>query len=184
MEMLSRPRHPLALRTMKQTKAMQRHEFKILFSVWCVLVIVMLLLAKEILSVPGLYYDEAVFAGMAKDFLTGRIHGHHMPGHEVITVFSRPFPLFVQPYLGALKSWLLLPGFQLFGHSVTTLRSANLFWGGLALLFLMLGTWRWLGLRIALLAGSLLALDPTHFFICLWDWGVAVPSFLCRALCF
>src|SRR5438093_1619308 len=142
MEMLSRPRHPVALRTMKQTKARQRHEFKILFSVWCVLAIVMLLLAKEILSVPGLYYDEAVFAGMAKDFLTGQNHGGHMPGYVVTAISGHPFPLFIQPYLGALKSWLLMPAFQFFGSSVPVLRSSNLFWGLVSLLFLMLGTWR------------------------------------------
>ena len=122
------------------------------------------LLAKQNLSVPGLYYDEAVFAGMAKDFLTGQIHGQHMPGYEVTAVFGRPFPLFVQSYLGALKSWMLMPGFQFFGHSVAVLRSSNLFWGLISLLFFMLGTWRWLGLRTALFAGSLLALGFDLFF--------------------
>src|SRR5439155_14443505 len=48
----------------------------------------------------------------------------------------------------------------------------------------MLGSWRWLGLRTALFAGSLLALDSTYFFLCVWDWGVAVPSFLCRSVSF
>ena len=83
----------------------------------------MVLLAKENLSVPGLYYDEAVFAGMAKDFLTGQIHGHHMPGHETIEIFRRPFPVFIQIYLGALKSWMLIPAFRFFGYSVLVLRA-------------------------------------------------------------
>jgi uncharacterized membrane protein len=144
----------------------------------------MLLLAKDTLSGPGLYYDEAVFAGMAKDFLTGQVHGQHMPGHVVISIFGRPFPVFIQLYLGALKSWMLMPGLGLFGYSVVVLRATNLLWGLFALLFFMLGTWRWLGLRVALFGGSLLALDPTYFFLCLWDWGSAVPSFVCRFLCF
>jgi len=79
---------------------------------------------------------------------------------------------------------MLMPVFQFFGYSVAVLRSANLFWGLVALLFFMLGTWRWLGLRVALLAGSLLALDSTYFFLCVWDWGTAVPSFVCRCLSF
>jgi len=162
----------------------QRRELGALISTWFVLAIVMLLLAKENLSVPGLYYDEAVFAGMAKDFLTGSTHGQHMPGHETIEIFGRPFPVFIQIYLGALKSWMLIPAFRFFGCSVVVLRAANLFWGVAALLFLMLGTWRWLGLRTALFAGSLLALDSTYFFLCIWDWGAAVPSFLCRCLGF
>ena len=144
----------------------------------------MLLLAKENLSVPGLYYDEAIFTGLAKDFLTGHIHGQHMPGYEVTQIFGPPFPIFVQSYLGALKSWMLMPSFRLFGYSVAVLRSANLFWGLVSLLFFILGTWRWLGVRIALIAGPLLAFDSTYFFLCVLDWGAAVPSFLCRCLSF
>jgi hypothetical protein len=151
---------------------------------WLVLVVVMVLLARKNLSVPGLYYDEAVFAGMTKDFLTGQIHGQHMPGSEVAQIFGRPFPVFVQSYLGALKCWMLVPGFQLFGHTVAVLRGSNLFWSCLSLLLFMLGTWRWLGLRPALIAGTLLALDPAYFFLGILDWGVAVPSFLCRCAAF
>jgi len=145
---------------------------------------IMALLARQNLSVPGLYYDEAVFAGMAKDFVTGHVHGHHMPDHQIITLAGRPFPLFVQTYLGALKSWMLIPAFSSFGPSVATLRATNLFWQLVALLFLMLGTWRWLGLTTALIAGVLLAFDPTFLFLSVLDWGVANPSFLCRCACF
>ena len=165
-------------------KTGRSRELGVVISIWFVLAVVMLLLAKENLSVPGLYYDEAVFAGMAKDFLTGQVHGQHMPSHVVTSIFGRPFPVFIQLYLGALKSWMLMPGLGLFGYSVVVLRATNLLWGLVALLFFMLGIWRWLGLRIALFGGSLLALDPTYFFLCLWDWGSAVPSFVCRCLCF
>ena len=70
-----------------------------------------------------------------------------------------------------------MPGFRFFGYSVVVLRASNLFWGLVALLFFMLGTWRWLGLRTALFAGSLLALDSTYFFLCVWDWGVGSSQF-------
>src|SRR5438046_2245649 len=117
----------------------QTRELGVVISIWFVLAITMLLLAKENLSVPGLYYDEAVFAGMAKDFLTGQVHGQHMPGHVVTQIFGRPFPFFIQIYLGALKSWMFMPGLGLFGYSVAVLRATNLFWGFVALLFFMLG---------------------------------------------
>jgi hypothetical protein len=159
-------------------------EFIFLIAAWLVLAIMMALLARQNLSVPGLYYDEAVFAGMAKDFITGHLHGQHMPDHQVITVAGRPFPFFVQTYLGALKSWMLIPAFSSFGPSVATLRATSLFWQLIALLFLMLGAWRWLGLATALIAGVLLGFDPTFFFLSVLDWGVAVPSFLCRCACF
>jgi hypothetical protein len=161
-----------------------RREFVILLLSWLALATTMGLLAKQNLERPGLYYDEAVFAGMAKDFITGHVHGQHMPDHQVITLAGRPFPLFIQTYLGALKSWMLIPAFSNFGPSVTVLRATNLFWQLIALLFLMLGSWRWLGLATAIIAGVLLALDPTFLFLSVLDWGVAVPSFLCRCACF
>jgi Dolichyl-phosphate-mannose-protein mannosyltransferase len=159
-------------------------EFVVLIAAWMALATMMTLLARQNLSVPGLYYDEAVFAGMAKDFVTGHVHGQHMPDHQVITLAGRPFPFFIQTYLGALKSWMLIPALSSFGPSVATLRATNLFWQLIALLFLMLGAWRWLGLVTALITGVLLIFDPTFFFLSVLDWGVAVPSFLCRSACF
>src|SRR5437588_6141682 len=151
-------------------------EFIVLIAAWMALATMMALLARQNLSVPGLYYDEAVFAGLAKDFVTGHVHGQHMPDHQVISLAGRPFPLFVQTYLGALKSWMLVPAFRIFGSSVAVLRATNLFWQLIALLFLMLATWRWLGLAAALIAGVLLAFDPTYFFFSVLDWGGVVPS--------
>jgi len=93
----------------------------------------MFFLAKENLSVPGLYYDEAVFAGMAKDFLTGQIHGQHMPGHVVTSIFGRPFPVlsaaafvFISPLFGggvakpaALSSPVFLPASGFLTRSIS-----------------------------------------------------------------
>src|SRR5438477_10332553 len=129
-------------------------EFIVLIAAWMALATMMALLARQNLSVPGLYYDEAVFAGLAKDFVTGHVHGQHIPNHETITLFGRPFPFFVQSYLGALKSWMLIPAFYLFGPTFAVLRATTLFWAQLALLFLMLGPWRWLGLGTAIIAGA------------------------------
>ncbi|HEX4639414.1 MAG TPA: glycosyltransferase family 39 protein [Chthoniobacterales bacterium] len=162
----------------------QSRELLIVIGVWIVLAAITVLLARQNLSAPGLYYDEAVFAGLAKDFVTGHVHGQHMPDHETIMIAGRPFPLFVQTYLGALKSWMLIPVFQLFGSTFAALRASNIFWELIALLFLMLGAYRWLGFGAALITGALLALDPTYFFISTLDWGVAVPSFVCRCACF
>src|SRR5438105_2786233 len=163
---------------------LRRHELILLLAVWAVLAAGIVLLAKQNLSVPGLYYDEAVFAGMAKDFVTGHVHGQHMPDHQILMLAGRPFPLFIQTYLGALKSWMLIPAFSTFGSNVAVLRATNLFCQLIALLFLMLATRRWFGLATALIAGVLLAVDPTFLFLSVLDWGVAGPSFLCRCACF
>ena len=162
---------------------MRRRRLFVLLAAWLVLAGAMLLLARQNFSAPGLYYDEALFAGMAKDFVTGHVHGQHMPDHEVVTFLGRPFPVFAQAYLGALKSWMLIPSFSLLGPTVAVLRSTTVLWGAIALLFLMLGTWRWFGLSTALIAGALLAFDPAYFFLSVLDWGAAVPSFVCRCAC-
>lgn len=135
------------------------------------------------LAVPGTYYDEAVFAGLAKDFVVGQKR-LHMPGCERITVFNRPFPVFVQPYIGALKSWIFIPSFSLFGANLATARLTTAFLAIASLLFFMLGVKRWLGSGAAIFGGTLFALDPTWFFLGILDWGAAVPALLCRCLAF
>src|SRR5438552_13074504 len=153
----------------------RQRELILLVAAWVVLAAAMILLARQNLSVPGLYYDEAVFAGMAKDFITGNVHGEHMPDHQVVRLAGRPFPLFIQTYLGTLKSWMLIPAFRIFGPTVAVLRATTLFWSLIALLLLMLVTWRWLGLATALIVRTLLAFDPMFFFLLLMVLVVAVP---------
>ena len=159
-------------------------ELMLVLGAWFVLALVSVLFAKQNLSAPGLYYDEAIFAGMAKDFLIGHVHGQHLPDHETMTLFGRPFPFFVQTYLGALKCWMLIPAFQVFGSTFAVLRATNLFCQVIALLLLMLGACRWLGVGTAIIAGALLAFDPSYFFVSMLDWGVAGPSFVCRCASF
>src|ERR1700730_17746963 len=89
----------------------RRRELTFLLTLWAVLAATMILLARQNLSVPRLYYDEAVFAGLAKDVVTRRAHGQHMADHQVVPLAARAFSLFVQTYLGALKSWMLIPPF-------------------------------------------------------------------------
>src|SRR6202022_1049538 len=152
-------------------KSSRTREFVVMIAAWLFLAILTISLAKQNLSVPGLYYDEAVFGGLAKDFLTGEVRHRHMPNNEVAAFFGRRFPIFVQPYLGALKSWMLMPAFGLFGTSVAVLRAMTLCSGLIALLFFMLAAWQWLGIRTALVAGAVLATDPTYFFLGVFDWG-------------
>jgi hypothetical protein len=158
-------------------------DFLAVLAVWLLLAGTLIFLAWPNISVPGLYYDEAQCAGMAKDFLTGHPH-RHMPGTRFLSIGVHRFPMFAQIYIGAVKSWLLLPSFVVFGASLPVLRLTALCLGLGSLLLFMLWTWRWLGKDTALVAGALLALDPTFFFISVLDWGLVLPSFLCRFACF
>jgi hypothetical protein len=163
--------------------ANRSRDFLAVLAVWLLLAVFLVFLAWPNTSAPGLYYDEAECAGMAKDFLTG--HSQlHMPGSTSVNLWGRPFPTFAVPYIGGLKSWLLMPSFAVFGTSLPVLRLTALGWGLGSLLLFMLWTWRWLGRNTALLAGTLLALDPTFLFTSVLDWGLVLPSFLCRFTCF
>lgn len=157
-----------------------KREFPILLGGWLALAALLFGVGWQNLSSPGLFYDEAIYGGLTKDFLTGHPEGGHMPGVSTAQIFGGPFPVFVQPYLGALKCWLLIPIFKLFGSTMAVLRGANLFFSASALLIFMLWAWRLLGLTEALLAGLLLAVDPAFFFLGVLDWGSLLPSLLCR----
>jgi hypothetical protein len=157
-----------------------KREFAILLGGWLVLAAFIFGMGWQNLSSPGLFYDEAVYAGVTKDFVMNHAPGGHMPGVATTEIFGGPFPIFVQAYLGALKCWMLIPAFKIFGTTMAVLRASNLFFCATALLIFMLWTWRLLGLAEALLAGLLLALDPAFFFLGVLDWGSLLPSLLCR----
>lgn len=144
------------------------------------LVVALLWLGGVTATSLGYNYDEAIFAGMAKDFTTGEVHGHHMPGYGTAELWNRPFPIWIQPYLGAVKSWQLIPLFTFFEPSVFIARMSNLSWTLVGLLFFMLWAWKLFGLAEAVAGGLLLGLDPSFFFLGLLDWGSFVPSFVCR----
>jgi hypothetical protein len=95
-------------------------------------------------------------------------------------LWNKPFPVFVQGYLGAVKCWMLLPTFAVFGASIAVMRFTMLGWALLGLLFLVLWVQRARGPTEAVLAGLVLVADPAFFFPTVCDWGAFVPSFFFR----
>jgi len=157
-----------------------RRELRILLAGWLALALAWLWLGSTNTNTPGYNYDEAIYAGMAKDFTTGEVHGHHMPGNGTAKLWNRPFPIWIQPYLGAVKSWQLIPLFTFAEPSVALARMSNLAWALIGLLFFMLWVWKLFGLTEAIAGALLLATDPAVYFVSLLDWGSFVPSFACR----
>jgi hypothetical protein len=149
---------------------------------WLVLAAAALLLAWPTVRDTGLDYDEALYGHLTKDFLQGKHCPQHMPGSSSVDIGNRPFPVFVQGYLGAVKCWLLLPSFALCGTSVTTMRFTMLAWGLVGVLFLMLWIQRVRGNAEAVLVGLLTVADPAFFFPTVCDWGAFVPGFLFRCV--
>ena len=162
------------------TSAAPARELSILIGVWLALAIAWLWLGGATASKLGFNYDEAIFAGLAKDFTTGEIHGHHMPGSGTVNLWNRPFPVWNQPYLGSVKSWQLIPLFTFFEPGVALARMSNLAWALVGLLFFMLWVRKLFGLSEAIAGALLIATDPAFFYLSLLDWGSFVPSFVCR----
>jgi 4-amino-4-deoxy-L-arabinose transferase-like glycosyltransferase len=160
-----------------------RREVGFLILGWLLIAILAVALSKQNLSTPGLYYDEAVSGGLAKDFITGYPQPH-MSNVQLCNVFGHPFPLFVQSYYGALKSWLLIPPVGVCGATLAVLRLTSLACALVALLFFVLAVRLWLGLAAAIVAGALFVADPSCFFLGLLDWGPAIPPLLCRCAAF
>jgi hypothetical protein len=133
------------------------------------------------LSEPGLYYDEVIQATPASEFLRAGGEPLRIPGAENRWLFGGWFPLMTQPYMGALKSQLLIPVFAVFGASAASLRLTTLVWGCAGLGLAMLWARALFGLGVALLTGALLASDPAFLFATRHDWGSASLALVCRA---
>jgi hypothetical protein len=95
------------------TSGPRARELSLVFAVWLCLSLLLAIFALNNRTSPGLYYDEALFAGFAKDFVTG-VRSPHVASPLVVTLLGRLFPVLIQSYLGALKSWLLMPRFAIF----------------------------------------------------------------------
>jgi hypothetical protein len=85
-----------------------------------------------------------------------------------------------QPYMGALKSQLLIPVFAVFGASTETLRLTTLIWGWLGLGLAMLWTRQIAGLGAAVWAGAFLASDPGFLLVSRHDWGAVTLGLIFR----
>ena len=134
------------------------------------------------LDVPGLYYDEVIQAEPAVQFLADAGQPVEVPGMRTVRAFGGWFPLMTQSYMGALKSQALIPVFAVFGATPSSLRAATFFFGLCGLLAAVAWGTALLGSRPALLAGTLLAVDPSFLFASRLDWGSFAIGLLCRCL--
>jgi hypothetical protein len=132
------------------------------------------------LALPGLYYDEVIQAEPALAFLNRDARPSEIPGIRGTWLRGGWFPWMTQPYMGALKSQLLIPTFALVDPGAVSLRAATLAWGILGLALAMIWANRALGFAAAFLTGGLLAVDPSFLFIARHDWGSFSLALLLR----
>ena len=121
-------------------------------------------LASYRIELPGLYFDEMIFVDAAQGNVhTARVH-----------LRVGPVPILIMPYIGALKAWLYIPIFRLFGVSALTVRLPVILLAAVTLLILFRAMRPTLGGAWAAIVVWLLALDPANIFPSRLDWGPTV----------
>lgn len=134
----------------------------------CALIFV--LLACAVLPYPGIQTDEALFAG---------VYYQPFMALDGFRAFQHDVPTMLMSYLGALKTWLYYPIFQVFAPSVWSLRLPMVLLGGVSVWLFTLFLARLHGSRAAWFGGLLLATDSTFLQTTAFDWGpVAIQHFL------
>jgi hypothetical protein len=133
------------------------------------------------LDVPGLYYDEVIQVEPALWFLRADPTPPEVPGARSLPLFGRRYPLMTQPYMGALKSQLLIPFFAVAEPDVSTLRLATFAVAVAGLVCAMAAAARAFDPATALILGLLLATDPAFLFIGRHDWGSFSLGLLLRS---
>ena len=140
---------------------------------WIIVVVAVgarLLLSLHDISLPGLQQDETLFVNAA----TVRLPNLYIV-HQAFGV-----PLMVFPYIGALKSWIYTPVFDVFGTSPLTIRAPAVVVASGALLLLYPGLRRLAGTPVAVLTIVLLASDNSIFWLTRDDIGPSAIELFCK----
>lgn len=133
------------------------------FFAWC---------ALSAIAHPGPQYDEVLF-------VNGALGGHYANGSFVSARFHGVVTM-LMPYIGALKSWLYAPLFELFGVSMSTIRVPAVAAAATTICIAFALARRLFGVWPAALLAVLLATDPNYIAMSKTDYGPIVLSGLLR----
>lgn len=127
-----------------------------------VAVTLFLALSLKNITLPGLYYDEALDVVPAMQLLQGApvepVRG------AALTIGGRVLPLMVMDYVGTVNTYLAIPVFAVFGVSVTSVRLLPILLAALSLLLAYRLAVRLFDWRVGALAVLLAAVDPSFVF--------------------
>lgn len=126
-------------------------------------ILLFLLVGLCFIPLAGIEVDEALIASSVAYPHAGIVHQVTVLGHSV--------PLMIMSYVGALKSWLYVPIFKVFGPSALSLRIPVLVLGGLTIWIFYRLLLSITSPRTALIGCLLLASDPSFFLTTIFDWG-------------
>lgn len=124
-----------------------------------------LIFSLAYLRLPGLQYDEVLFANAA----LGDVDGTFIAWE--VRILDHKVPVMLMPYIGALKAWLYAPVFRSFGSTPASVRVPVVMIGLGTVVFSYFLARRMLGERPAVIGALLLASDPTFIFANRLDWG-------------
>jgi len=134
------------------------------------IVLFYILIAIYQISYPGLQYDEVLFSNVALKVID--------PSTFVYSRFAG-IPIMVMAYIGALKSYLYLPIFALFGTSVWTVRLPVILLTALGLFLLGIVIKKKYGWKVSLISLLLLVLNPAFISLTRADVGpIVIEVFL------
>lgn len=114
---------------------------------------------------PGLEYDEVLYGDAALGSRTGAFLTYEW------NLGRLRIPVMLMTYIGGVRAWLYAPIFAIFGVSPWTVRLPMIALGVVTLLCVERIARPMFGLRAALLATALLALDPSFVFGTREDYG-------------
>ena len=131
-------------------------------------------LASYRIELPGLYMDELDFVNAAQG----------APDNTMIHMRLGSVPLFIMPYLGALKAWIYAPIFGLFGVSALTIRLPAILIAAVTLLIFYQLMRAQLGPVWATIGLWIMMVDPANLFPSRLDWGPTVLMHFFQAAIF
>lgn len=131
-------------------------------------ILLYLALATWRLRFPGLHYDEMFYVNGA----LGDIDGNF--------IFAKlgNLPVFLLPYIGALKAWIFFPIFKIFGVSVWSMRLPNILISAFGLCLYKKLAQALGGKQAAWMALFLLAVNASFVYATKMDFGPVVLEFV------
>jgi len=121
---------------------------------------------------PGLFYDEAVFFNGAVQVLnSGQEPTFAHDPWSWGTAFGRRWPIMVLPYIGAVRDYLALIPFSIFGPNYYAARILTTLVGAFGIWSMSVLIGNQFGVEVAAIVSWILAINPAYLALTVYDHG-------------
>ncbi len=144
-------------------------------------VVLYFVLSFRNITLPGVNMDETLHAPEAVNMLVANMPGDYVTKWSgwAVEAGGYRFPVAAHSYSGSLKSYVLALSFALLGVNVVAMRLATVLLGAAAVALTYVFARRLFGVGAAVVAGALLATDPSFIMYMRVDYGpIAMPMLL------